>query len=129
MEAFFWSLALAAVSALTFVAYKHPQGFARNIFPRLIGLTSVFLVAVIARYIGSMESLTESLPREVAKATESLNILQHIADSIVDAYVQLKYSLLGVLVVFVYLNLLRFLPSILGIEHEKSSLPSGSKDD
>jgi hypothetical protein len=45
MEAFLWTLLTAAISALTWVAYKHPAAYAKNFFPLLL-ITPTFLMTI-----------------------------------------------------------------------------------
>lgn len=120
MDTFFWSLVLAAVSALTFIAYKHPTGFSRNIFPFLITMITVSVVGATAWYLGEMKSLTESLSSQVTNAKESINIPSFVANSIVKQYLYFEYTISISLVVAAYLLILKYLPRIISTENNKN---------
>ena len=68
-----------------------------------------------------MSSLTDSLPKEVAKLKGETQILSFLAESIVKQFTQFKYGLGISLVVAVYLLILKYLPRILGIKQQPAN--------
>jgi hypothetical protein len=128
MDTFFWSLILAAVTGLTFIAYKHPEGFSRNIYPPLLALVLFFFIGSLAAYMGGMLYLTVELPKEVAKLKQETGNLPFLADSIVKQYTLLKYGLGISLGVALYLVILKYLPQILDIKQQKTNESSKNND-
>ena len=123
METFFWSLALAAVSGLTFAAYKHPKGFAENLFPPLLLLAILAAVVSVGWFMGGMNSLTESLLKEVASIKGDKGTLTFLVESVVRHFTQLKYGLGISLLVAISLLVLKHLPRILNLKQDS---PNGS---
>lgn len=102
-------LALAAISGLTFVAYKHPEGYTRLLKPIGIVSQAIFLAALIWDISGTrayfrLYDYLEPIKREAAKAAvdnaEFLN----------------GYIVAGYMAAGLYLGFLAFLPQILGEE-------------
>jgi hypothetical protein len=102
-------IALAALSALTFVAYKHPIGYQRLAMPLRIVVPALF-IAVVVWDVSSMQTFGSvyefidfSKIKEARTAAESMRFL--------NGYIFTAY-ILGM----IYLEFLGFLPLILGDE-------------
>ncbi|SRR5713101_3008572 len=128
METFFWSLALAAITGLTFASYKHPTAFAQNLFPPLLTLAMLGVIGSIAWYMGGMNSLAESLQREVAGLKDERGTLKFLIESVVLSFGKLKYGVGISLLVAVYLLLLKYLPSILNLRRDSPEEPPSKPD-
>ncbi len=128
METFFWSVALAAITGLTFAAYKHPTAFAQNLFPPLLTLAMLGVIGSIAWYMGGMNSLAESLQREVAGLKDERGTLKFLIESVVLSFGKLKYGVGISLLVAVYLLLLKYLPSILNLRRDSPEEPPSKPD-
>ncbi len=78
MQSFIVGLLLAGVSAITFVAFKHPNGYAR-LFPYLIGLATALFVGITIWQIAvdivwaNMNGLLR--PESLAEANSAKNSL------------------------------------------------------
>lgn len=104
-------LALALISALTFVAYKHPNGYARLLWPIRIIIPALFFGFVIwdnatSRAYIRLMGLIEPSKLEAAKITTEN--AQYISG----------YITLGYIAVLAYLEFLIFLPDLLDLRKE-----------
>lgn len=121
------SLIVAAVSSLTFVAYKHPQGFAR-MFPALLaGTGTIGLVYLIWQVliIWSSAEIIDHLARTLPESPlESIQQHAHkLAASVRSSFICL--AVLGG--TWGYLFLLQRLPDIL--EHGFGESPARTDED
>lgn len=131
LETFFWPLILAAISALAFLAYKHPKSFRINIAVPLLGLTIIVIVAVTAWNAGSAGVSLRRMVEEVSQLQKDKILPQHTLESLTNLAVNLKdiYDFQIVVLaigtaVFIYLLILILLPTLLSVE----SSEDGAKD-
>lgn len=116
MEAFLSALALAALSGVTFIAYKHPSGY-RKISTKLF-IAIVALIWGLMIWNASSEITFVSVKKYIDE--EQLEEAEAIAFSI--GYIKYwVYAILGILAI--YIVILDFLPNILGIDDD----PKGGK--
>jgi hypothetical protein len=120
MDSFFYSLLLAAISALTFVAYKHPQAFRTNIAYPLIVLSTLALGFILAFFFGGASTLINKLVTEVSKASQGdLHMLQFGIMTLKAEYDNLLLRLVVVSSFLCYVVLLLNLPKILMIKSDE----------
>jgi len=120
METFFWSLLLAAISALSYVAYRHPVPFRSNIAYPLIWISIIGIVFIMASTFGSQHVLVENIVKESKNLNNNeypmlLFSINSLAEKLRTLYLALGIG--GGIVV--YLLLLVNLPKILSIEETK----------
>ena len=120
LETLIYSLILAVVSGLAFVAYRHPNGYEKIFIPS-ITLTSMAIIFVLASNFGTMHAHIRLLKDDVIERPEetiqqaaafSINELNNAYDNI------LIVSTVGVAIIG-YLFFLYKLPVILGIKSGK----------
>ena len=109
------TLAAAAISGLTVIAYKHPEGY-RRIFICSLPLLVMFVLVITAFHLGSMH---------YSNRTAYDNLQRYPTDMLKDHAFPIRsmhddlQALLTLYAYFVpacaYLVFLRFLPQILGI--------------
>jgi hypothetical protein len=116
METFFWSIILAAISALSFVAYKHPVAFKNNIAYPLLAFDVLALIGILAKYLGGMGVLVNNLSKEIADSKIDQNNIEFLSNSIKSDYDFLVFALGITIAIFVYLVLLINLPKILSLK-------------
>lgn len=124
MEGFLWTLLAAAISALTWVAYKHPTAYAKNFFP-LLFLTPTFLMIlwiVLVIVAGSRDA------EEVLTGLETSDKIKIdiYSKSLADKMIGLSRGLLLYGAFAGLLMVLRFLPDMLDAGDKKNN--SGQKD-
>jgi len=116
MDKLLSGLALAALSALTFVAYKHPAGYQRLAKP-IRWIVQAILLAAMIWDVSSMRTLNNLYQFiDMSKLNDAKAAVDNI--QILNGYVFGAY-IVGML----YLEFLCFLPEILGDEK-----PPKSKD-
>ena len=118
MQTFIYGLLLAAVSATSVVAFKHPLGYAR-LFPYLLGVVSGVFAGLILWHI-AVEITWHNLVPFVT--TEFLDDAQQTKEGLGLSYLWIGFWYLGV-VVFLWVNLL--LPPFLMTTDERQ--PSAGK--
>ena len=101
MQTFIYGLLLAAVSATSVVAFKHPLGYSR-LFPYLLGIVSTVFAGLVVWHI-AVEVTWDSLVPFVS--TESLDDAQQTKAGLGLSYLWIGLWYLGV-VVFLWVNLL-----------------------
>lgn len=117
MDTFFWSLLLAAISALTYLAYKHPFAFRANIAYPLIALVSLGLIATLAVFLGGVGVLIENLSEEISKLPEEeLYMIRFGVSMLKDDYEGVMLWLKFGAAALAYIVLLVNLPKILMFE-------------
>ncbi|MBO9872834.1 MULTISPECIES: hypothetical protein [Xanthomonas] len=126
MQTFLWSLLLAAISAITFVAYKHPLSFRKKVSPGLLWIISGVALFVSGLFLGSVSALSESLL--LHSADKDGKMLSFIAGQLAGDVVFYKTSLIACAISFSYILFLNFLPLFLDlpIEEKNSDIGSGS---
>jgi hypothetical protein len=120
METFFWSLLLAAISAITYVAYKHPRFFTISFGYPLIGLVIFGVIMVTASNLGGAGVLIDNSIRELSRMKGDKSILEKSLDNLKDVYQLQVTSLVIGSAAVVYLLLLISLPRILLIDSKKT---------
>ena len=109
MDKLIQGIALATLSALTFVAYKHPEGYQRLAKPIRWVVPAVFIAAVIwdvssMRTMGNLYQFIDGAKLNDAKAAaENTQFLN-------------RYIFGAYLAAVLYLEFLAFLPQFLGEE-------------
>jgi len=86
------------------------------------------VIGSIAWYMGGMNSLAESLQREVAGLKDERGTLKFLIESVVLSFGKLKYGVGISLLVAVYLLLLKYLPSILNLRRDSPEEPPSKPD-
>lgn len=126
METFLGGLALAAVSGLTYVAYRHPKGY-HNLFPP-VSILSVSAVLCLAAYnFGILSTVTDSLlVRSKAASSDSLASVSSLIIDLDRSVAVIGRCMIVAAAVLAYLVFLYYLPAILGLEQQDSKPPSGS---
>lgn len=107
-------LILAAVSGLTFIAYKYPIGYKRIVIPIIIATSSCF-ICMLAWVLGTTHSNIRILRYQLENCPEKE--ISKLSSEIIGLNSNLTFSLWAI-VIFVlivgYLIFLYYLPSILG---------------
>ena len=114
MLALFIPLLSLPISALAFLAYSHPTGYARLFVPLSIATFSssvIFVTYQIGHSIGFSAAISDFM------ALNSSNIISHpdILIKFPSHDIAPLWGFMIPVVVFIYLVFLRFLPNILGI--------------
>lgn len=125
MQAFFWSLLLATVSAVTFIAYKHPIAFRKRVAPAFMALTGMTVAFITGSFAGGVSAVSDSLASEVDTLKGENTVLAFLAQSLRDQSEQYQLGLVICAIVFAHMTLLVFLPLILDLE-QKSGSEGGS---
>ena len=107
MATFLWSALLAALTALTFVAYRHPRGYWR-IF---IALGSAIILADLAAFFDALGSYNTLF------AVKDFIIPGRLDEAVAatKATIPPEWGMLLGIAVSIYLILLGFLPKILNL--------------
>ena len=114
IETLIYSLIVAAVSGLTFVAYRHPHGY-RKMYSTLIPVASMALFTVLAWNLGGLTNIIRSVGKELKNNPEEK--IQRSSYSITSMNENLDYIILAVVIGFSVIGYLFFLyklPTILG---------------
>jgi hypothetical protein len=86
METFFWSLLLAATSAITYVAYKHPRSFRINVAPPIFAVTILCVVGITSWTLAGANVAIDNLTDEISKLEGDKTFLEHAANDLKEAY-------------------------------------------
>lgn len=108
------SIALMAISGLTFLAYKHPKGY-NKLFPFILGLVFVVMTAVYS-WDGAVHATTLKLTNYL-KPDKSEEAIKSIKDLLLSSG---SFSLFST-GFMLYMSFLLFLPNI--IEHRDDKKP------
>jgi hypothetical protein len=129
LEAFVWSLALAAISGIMYIAYKHPKSFRTNIVFPLMFFAMMIVLSVFAYTVGSMGVSITRIIEEVSQLTDEKTRLEFAAVSLKEMFdLQMRVLGVGCVAVF-YLLLLASLSKILGLEEGKAETKAETKDE
>lgn len=122
MEAFFWSLLVAALSGLTWLAYQHPGSFKARIAMPLIKLTSLIILGIVSYSLGSMSTYTGELTSLVEQDNLNKEMVKFAAKGVENAFrVQVTAWIVGI-VFIVYLLFLVYLPILLDEGRSRASV-------
>ena len=113
IETIFSSLLVAAVSGLTYIAYKHPEPFKKNIGMPLIGLVLTITLFIATYIFGVLSVIIEKLPEEIAKLPGEKTLVTALAANLSTKFTLAQYAFGLALVVVIYLIFLISLPRIL----------------
>jgi len=108
-----YSLIVAAVSGLTFVAYRHPNGY-KKLFTALVPIASMALLFVLGMNLGALSSGIRSVGKDLTTAPEAK--IQNSSFSITNMNESLDNIIMAVVVGFFVIGYLFFLyklPTIL----------------
>lgn len=111
MESLLQALFLAAITGITIVAYKHPQGYGR-LYPFIAGLLLLIMISMVSWEIGNnniYSKLYSLIP--AGKRQEADAMLE-------SAKIPNWYSIPMITALFFYFALLQFLPYIIKKEPE-----------
>ena len=118
METFLWSLLLAAISGLAYIAYRHPSGFVYLAYP-LLWLTGTIVLGLSASSIFNLHFETNQLVEVVVEMDGGNSHLERLALNIKKYYDRLVAVCgIGFVVIF-YLLFLLFLPTLISIREHK----------
>lgn len=107
-------LILAAVSGLTFIAYKYPKGYERISKPIVI-FTCLCFVGVFAWFLGTMHSNIRWLQRELENSPkEEISEISSQITGLNHSWTFLLWAFVIFVIVIGYLIFLYYLPNILG---------------
>ncbi len=115
IETLFSALLVAAISALSFIAYKHPEPFRRNIGGPLLALTFLIVSVILGYFFGTISALMERLQEVMAMLPEGKELAVSLVAEISMSYTLIKYTLGVGFAVFTYLVLLILLPRLLDL--------------
>ena len=115
IETIFSSLLIAAVGGLTYVAYKHPEPFKKNIGMPLIGFVLTISLFIATYIFGVLSVIIEKLPEEIAKLPGEKALVTALAANLYAKFTLAQFVLGLALVVVIYLIFLISLPRILGL--------------
>jgi lipid-A-disaccharide synthase-like uncharacterized protein len=119
MEAFLWTLALAVITGLTWIAYKHPAAFTKNIFPLLFYMPTMLVGGMTMFLLVAIDFDARTLLQKFAEPTSD-NIIHLYAQTLAERVVFLSWLLIGYVAYAAFVQLLRYLPKILDSENSKS---------
>jgi hypothetical protein len=129
MESLYVGLILAAISALTLIAYRHPKGY-RNISPFIAFPVLIVAVGVFAYSMGSMQSLIKGLKDEVNKPSETTaHMVGYYSDRLDTAFHLQTWTMSISVIILSYLVVLYFLPKILSMEEHKEGKPESESSE
>jgi len=117
METFLWSLLLAAISAITFIAYKHHASFRKRVAPALLVLVIGAACFSTGVFSGSVSALSEALNNEAALPQLDKRSISFIAKELATASSTHDRALIICAITFSYVILLVFLPLLLDLSH------------
>ncbi|MCW8918476.1 MAG: hypothetical protein OQL08_06640 [Gammaproteobacteria bacterium] len=109
METFIYTLIMAAITGLTFIAYKHPNGY-KKIF-NFIYFLNFLIYAVVSAWSGAIYLFWSNINENITE--EQINIIEPIFDKLHVPTLETNLIFWGSMI---YLLLLSFLPTLL--EHE-----------
>lgn len=122
IETILASLIVAFISALAYIAYKHPKSFT-TIFVVLLVITFILYLISLAFHSGMMRA-KESIPDSIPWEQKDI-----IREAIKSRELPIEFIVAICLAFIVYLNILHYLPSILNLgSDEKSNSPDEGKD-
>jgi hypothetical protein len=107
-------LLLAAISALTVAAYRHPRGY-RRIAGVLLLLGLFYGWGRTAGDLGGMNANIRSLSERVQDPNPSTEMVRFTVEMLASNYKDLKWTLVITALTTAYLVFLMFLPNVLGI--------------
>lgn len=113
------TLIAAAITGLTFIAYKHPKGYQR-IFNILLPISIIAPVVIIVANLGGASSNINHLAKELA--SEPNQPIQEVSFSITNLQQNERTVIITLAVgvaVIGYLTFLFFLPRILGADDSR----------
>jgi hypothetical protein len=105
---------LAAISALTVVAYRHPQGY-RRIAGVFLTLGLFYSWGRIASDLGGINANIQYLADAVQPAQPSMDMIRFVVVRLAANYSDLRWTLVITMVSLVYFVFLLFLPRVLGL--------------
>lgn len=116
-------LLLAAVSGITFIAYKHPRGYRK-----LLRLIFIIGLSICSGLIGWMVAVKVSATTARRITTNNAlgfeDRLDQLPEAINGLNDNLLYPVIGLSLVVLYLKFLQHLPQLLGLPTEKDPPPS-----
>lgn len=116
IETIFPSLLVAAISALTYLAYKHPEPFRKNIGAPLLAFGFLVVLLITGYFFGTLSVIIGKLSEEVAKLPGEKGHLQFLATQLSNNYSLIKYVAGICFATLIYLVLLIRLPQILDLK-------------
>jgi hypothetical protein len=118
METFFWSLLMAMITAITYIAYKHPRSFVK-VANLMLLLVFCGIVTVTTYSLATLQNAVSLLVEEVAMLKGQNSLLELAASNIESVYnLQLVTWIIAAAVV-AYLSLLTHLPKLLDLDEKK----------
>ena len=120
------ALILAAISGLTWVAYKHPKGYEKIMFALyvFIGLPVGWFIGTVFELIFCLSALRGATQGAEETPTPLGPLVSIPLDIIQDVYVpfsKLGWILFITVAVYAYLTFLFYLPKILGLKEDEGS--------
>jgi len=119
METFFWSLLIAAIIALTYVAYKRPVAFKDYIAYPLLGFVILVLVGITCHNLGGIHFVINDLAVKVQEMEGGKEIIENLVKPLKNIYDVQIYTLIIGGSVIVYLILLINLPKLLSLNDKE----------
>jgi hypothetical protein len=112
METIFSGLLLAAITGLTALAYKHPEGYAK-----IHKVLSIILLLVVLS-ITSWNAAIDTFIVRILRASKSVDMsqIERVGDNL---KVPFSWLVLGFMGIYGYLLFLDFLPSIVATKERK----------
>ncbi len=118
IETLIISLVLAAISGLTFIAYKHPDGYKNLATPMLIVGLMIALVSVATK-MGGLWWLIGNIAEElVKKPDQSLADVEFTIRRLAESKDDIQKILAVALPTIAYLVFLWHLPNVLGVNKD-----------
>lgn len=116
-------LVLAMLSGMTYLAYKHPDGF-RWISCALIPPILILTVFYIIAKLGGIHGGIRLLGKEAARSSgDKVEVLRFSIESLNDDLTTLYWVAGILLAALAYLVFLWFMPQILGLQKKKNTQP------
>jgi hypothetical protein len=117
MEAFLWSLLLAAISAITYLAYRHPRSFRISVGYPLLGFAIFGILMISVRNLAGSGVDIDTLIEEISKLENNKVLLESAAYRLKEARdLQLRALMIGGAII-AYLLILISLPILLSLEN------------
>ncbi|MCJ7778423.1 MAG: hypothetical protein MUP16_08935 [Sedimentisphaerales bacterium] len=123
IEAIVSGLVLAVLSGLTFLAYKHPDGFRR------IGLVLAFPAVLLPLFyicmeLGYIHGGIRLLGEEAASASgDKVEVFRSSIERLNDSLTCFFWAVAITLAAWVYVAFLWFMPQILGLQKKQNTQP------
>lgn len=112
MEALFYSLIVAAISAITFIAYRHHENFA-HFGPALAYLFMAVGWIAAAYKLGMNDGMYGVLKLDTEISAKEARKVLEFNDKVA------FYTMIGGFLSFAYIQLLMWLPDLLGLKKQE----------